>query len=216
MQIFIILLLVLMSTQNAYGFNINHVTYNEGPYRIEYTGILGALIDEYKSQLTRQWRRELNHRYQIGVYSNIELSLKLNESQVIFDICSSGNWWSRNWTESLESAPREKIIISGPKGDIINLGFARITNKWKFKLKEYETDIIGGYTVDKIFTGWKFKFSPTIDVSLRNPYLRLAAFRLRFTWIQSGLQLIKVDINGGYKSRRKECFVEIVVSLVQW
>ncbi len=211
-----LLILLLMLTPATYGLNIDHVTFNEGSYRIEYTGIWGALIDEYESLLTKEWNRELQHRYYHGLYTETELSLKFRESAMVFETARHGDWWHRGWMESLESAPRRKIVIVGPTRDIMDLGFARITNKWAFKLKEYEAEIGKRSGERHVFSGWKFKFSPAADVSLRHPFLRSAEFRFMFTWVQSGLHLIRIDINVGYELRHEEGFVEIIASLVQW
>lgn len=213
----LLILLLLMLTPAAYGFNIDHVTFNKGPYRIEYTGIWGALIDEYESILTKEWNNELHLRYQAGLYDEVELSIRQREAAYVFAAARYGNWWQRSWRESLVSAPRKQVIISGPTRDIMDLGFARITNKWKFKLKEYETEIVGKHTGhSQLFTGWKFKFSPTVDVSIRSPFVRSAALRFRFTWIELDLQLVRIDINAGYSIRHDDGFVEIIASLVQW
>ena len=75
--VLILLLLVFMLTPAAYGLNIDHVTFNDKPYRLKYTGIYGALIDEYESLLTKEWNRELHHRYYHGIYDQTELTLRL-------------------------------------------------------------------------------------------------------------------------------------------
>ena len=118
---------------------------------------------------------------------------------------------------SLESAPRSKLVVSGRKGDILDLGFARITNKWAFKLKEYQASI---GTIDdgtgRLSSGCALKFSPAVRFGVMAPIIQVAAARIRFTWMQMGVKYLEVDILGGINLKRKSIYAEIAISLVQW
>lgn len=217
MRSLLILLFMILMVSSAYGFNIDHVTFNDKPYRIEYTGVLGALIDEYESLLEKEWRNELQARYYAGIYDDAELTHQSKLAVEMFADARYGQWWNRSFEASLDSAPRVQLYISGPSRDILDLGFARITNKFKFKLKEYEVDIAGSYAPGGFLkSGWKFKFSPSVDVSIKHPWLRSVSARFRFTWVQRGRSTIKIDVHVGYKIRGNEMFTQVNAYLVQW
>ena len=217
MRVILILLFFSLLSQTAHGLNIDHVTFNDKPHRVLYTGVIGSLIDEYESMLAHVWSAELEYRYDNGVYDSFEYLNEVRNAELIFSDARDGKWWDRPWHMSLECSPRMLTVISGPSRDIINLGFARITSKWRFKLNEYEADIAPRYgDSGHIVSGWKFKFSPLAEPSIKFPFLVRASVGFKFTWIESGIQLIHVGINVGYKAHKNEMFIEVTASLVQW
>ena len=213
----LIILFILLITPMAWGdLNLHHVTINDEPYSIHYTGIKGVLIDEYIGVITKEWSHEITLRYHTGMANESEINAEAARMyNTLYDV-KVGWWWKRPWWRSLESSPRRALCISGPTGDLINIGPVRVTNKFKFKLKTYEADLSGIYVRGIMHSGWKFKLRPSANIIFRSPIIKRLAVGLSFIYILRRRPVVIFDVNFGYKYKYNEFYGEIICALVQW
>jgi len=191
---------------------------------LTYSGILGALADEYVRFLSKKWEDDVDFYWNYGSisYSSVILSLKnLNECRNVY---SSGSWSDKRkywWHYSSEWAPVPfPTYVSGRQNDVINVGPIRVTSKFKFKLKDIYINLAGN---------WSAKVRPSLHFTSKIPLVRSLATSLILTKSASGMDLVSLTIRAGTKLRtysdvdrvksdeaRCNYFVEVVVELPSW
>jgi len=210
MRLAIIILVILLTTSSCEAFEPEHVTYgyhSPGSLKIKYTGIKRVIIDEVKDLLEDEWRSDAAILFNSG---DISLSqFRFSMLQLIWtrqQYGMNGYWWDRPWYDSRlpdkGGANRPQIYIVGRTGDIIDLGFARVNENFKFKLKEYSKDLT---------RSWKFRFKPRITFNT-NDIVSAATISFSLQYSRLGVRRFRFTIQTGYKKRLNE-FVEFRIEM---
>jgi hypothetical protein len=184
-----------------------------GSYYIEHGGLRGLINDEAKRQLRNIADDYYRMLLEDGNLGQIEYNRRLrNIGGLHSDINRGGRWWERRWGESLPStrngAPRFKKIRLGIQKNFVDLKLFYVSNKFKFKLHEYNVTLSGRRD------GWSFKFSPNIKFSTRDLLSRIEA-RLIFTYRNFRSNIGRVSLGVGWR-RRQKFMVEISIELLTW
>jgi hypothetical protein len=206
----IIVLLILFTAELCQAFDIEPVLYNyyePGSLKIKYTGLRRLIIDESVDFLSNEFIDNYEEQLingKISFYNYKENILRLNSG--IEHNGLNGYWWQRSWYKSRSTkfggAPATINFTQGRTSDIIDLGIAKVNENFKFKLKEYETDI-----TDR----WGFKFIPQITSSTAEIITKASASVL-FEYSLRGIKILTITIEAGYKVKIKE-FIEFRIEI---
>jgi len=187
---------------------LKHVSLtNPAKYKLVYTGIAGLLLDEYVKFVSRKWRRDITF-YQ-GFDSNFDLLDKHREVDTAIEFYKRDHYADLRthwWQYSSDWGPLPRYT-SGPSGDVINIGPFRLNNKFKFKIKHYETNI-----TDK----WHFKFRPSVSFTGDVPFVRALSARFVFTYKDHGKKLITVTLSGGLNTIKGSGELMLFLELPSW
>lgn len=201
---------------------LGQVTFNRTENaRIVYTGVLGVAFDEFGDYSYGAWRDSIQLRYVNGMMTESEhhnaivsMSLRLSEIR-------NGRWWDRSVFDSM---PVEKggakwppdIYYVGPRDDLVNTRLFRITNTFKFKLKDYTTTISGDFdeTARRFAEdGWRFRFSPAISTGTTS--VNSISCAIVFNYFMKDRDLLKLEMSSGY-SKRHRAYLYFEVSIARW
>lgn len=176
-------------------------------YQIVYTGITGLLLDEYVKFTSRKWRDDITLYY--GSSSDFDLLDKYREVDVAVEYYNHSKYSDKRqyfWQYSTDWGHMPRYT-TGPSGDVINIGPFRLNNKFKFKIKHYETNIT---------SNWHFKFRPRVSFTGAAPFLRGVSARFVFTYKERGQKLIRVTLSGGYNISRDSGELMLLLELPAW
>lgn len=216
----LVFLIILIPSQTFADFE-KHITFNHtavpNTYRAKYTGIRGAIHDLAYSTLRREWRESLQDLYTEDIIPYYKYKKYVRQMNAALHNHSVEYWWTRHWTNSIGPSPPYTVRTFGPQGDFLDLGFARITDKFKFKLKEYKVIIYGKESRQgeiKSSSGLEYKFSPTIDFSSKQ-LVRRVIVRNFFTFVNVAKKVLRANIFFGY-DRRHRFLLGIDLDFLNW
>lgn len=201
---------MLLTTASCNAFDIESITfdyYAPGSLRIKYTGIRRAIIDEARDLLEDEWRSDAE-----TLFNGRQISLsQYNSSLRRLNLVRSeyglrGRWWERTWFQSHPynkgGAPPTKQYVVGRTGDILDLGFAKINENFKFRFKEYNANITNE---------WKFKFSPQITGNTNDIISKVTCLFI-FDYYIRNRRFFRFIIEAGYRKRLKK-FIEFRIEI---
>lgn len=193
--------------QNAF---LNSVTFEDpATYRVIYTGIEGLLLDEYVRAVSRKWSDDIELFYNSGAISEFELSnaynVLNNTRSDYFDNTYTDN--RTRWWHYMSDWGPIKTYHTGPSGDLINIGPIRVSNKFRFKLKDYEADLTNN---------WTYRLRPVFRVTSRAPFVRVVGAGQQFTFADHGKKLFRVTLAVGANLAELEGLVELHFELLTW
>jgi len=205
-----IALVILLAASSCEALELKDVTFNyypSGSLKFKYTGIKKVIIDEVRDTLEDEWRSDAETLFNSGQISLSQYRyslLRLSWTRQHYGM--NGYWWERPWYESRPpnkgGAPRPQSFTIGRTGDFIDLGFARVNENFKFKFKEYSTDIT---------RNWKFKFRPHVTGNT-NDIISTATVSFVFIYSSIGRRRFRFTIQTGYRKRLNE-FVEFRIEM---
>lgn len=189
--------------------------------RIAYTGLYGAILEEAGDYALGIWKDTIELMYNHGVITCAEYYRSYVDMSIALSECRNGRWWERSFFDSF---PVEKggapwpgtTYYHGPKNDIVDLGFARITNNFKFKLKEFTLTIVGEFDEEnKRFKedGWRFKCSPSLSTGSTS--INSLMVRTSYTYYIRDRDLVRLELILGY-SRRQRGVLFFQFTLLRW
>lgn len=211
MRLAIIIFVILLTTSNCEGFEPKHVTYNyysPGSLRVRYTGIKRVILDEVRDFLENEWSSNAAILFNSGDISLSQFRLSMLQlSWTHQQYGMNGHWWERPWYESRlpdkNGAPKPQSYTIGRTGDIINIGFIRVNENFRFKLKQYRKNLS---------RRWKFKFKPRITFNT-NDIVSAATASFIFTYYHLMIRRFRFEIQVGYRRGIKE-FVEFRIEML--
>lgn len=191
-----VFILLLLPNQLLADDWLDSVTYNitqpPGSLILRYGGLEGLIREETQSQLFNLWASYNSSLYQQEVIDFNQyrmLTSQLTLSAINCDVV--GLWWERRWYESLGPPTKPSIYYVGNQSDIINVGFARVNSKFKFKLEDFDIDLD-----DR--SPWEFKIRPVISVGSRS-FFQYAEVRFIWNYLIRRVSLIDIQVAAGYK-----------------
>jgi len=207
----LIIFLLLFTALPCRALELESVLFNykaPGSVKIKYTGLKRVIIDEIREVLEDEWKRDANLLFRTGdiSFSQYRASM-LRLSSVKKQYGLNGNWWTRGWYHSLmpknNGAPYTKKYTVGRMGDIIDLGIAKVNENFRFKFKEYSTDISNR---------WHFRFKPQVTGNTKNIISRATvSFIFEYSVRKCKLAILTLEV--GYKRRFRE-FVELRIEML--
>jgi hypothetical protein len=210
MRAAIIILAILLAATNCYAINLDHITYNyhvRGSLKIKYTGLKKIIVDEVRDLFEDEWRSDAETYFNGGQISFSQYRTSLRRLAVVRQHYGlNGGWWERNWFHSLPphkgGAPPPVFFVVGRTGDIIDLGFARVNENFRFKFKEYTADINNE---------WRFKFRPRLTGNTTD-IVSKATVSFFFEYSVKKKKVFKLVIEAGYRKRLRE-FIEFRIEM---
>jgi len=192
--IFVIVLLYPVSAL-ADDSILKHITIeDETKFKVTYSGIIGAIADEYVRFISKKWADDVELRYDYGMLSEWAAADSLNRLYDHVDAYKSGNWSDKRkywWQYSMDWAPIPfPIKVKGPKKDVINVGPFRLTKKFKFKLKGVKV---------RLSSEWSFKFRPKLRFTSKLPFVSRVSASFSFTYRERYKKLFKICFYAGLK-----------------
>jgi len=207
----LIILAIFLITPRCDALDISLVTFNyhePGTMRIKYTGIKKAIMNEARDFLEDEWRNDAQIYLNNGQisFSQYNLSLRhLAHVRTLYGL--RGRWWQRPWFKNLPpnkgGAPPERTYTVGRQGDLIDLGFAKINENFKFRFKEYKKQI----TKD-----WNFKFSPRFTGNTTD-IISKASGLFTLTYYARRRKRFRIIFEIGYKKSLQE-FIEFRIEIL--
>jgi len=186
------------------ALDVDSVTFDyhdPGSLRIRYTGIKKAILDEARDFLEDEWRSDAETYLNSGQisFSQFNSSMRhLNYVRTLYGL--RGRWWQRPWFKNLPpskgGAARLRTYTVGRQGDLIDLGFAKITENFKFRFKEYETQVT---------RHWKFKFSPSVTGNTTD-IISKALARFSLTYYARRARTLRITLEVGYSVKLENYF----------
>jgi hypothetical protein len=195
------------STENSF---LNAVSpADPASYRVVYTGIEGLILDEYVRFVTRKWLEDLDLRYHRGDLGEFALSHSYRRLAYYREDYFSSSFTDKRseWWHYTEDWGPIRLYHTGPISDIINIGPIRVNNRFRFKLKDYETDIS---------SKWSYKFKPIVRVTSKLPLIRVLGIGNTFVYKNRGKKLIRLFAGIGFNFVRMDAVVEIQIELPEW
>lgn len=222
MAVFLALLLfpAIMRADDSF---IKETTWNrmEPGDRIVYTGIPGVAFEEFGDYAYGMWKDNVELRYEHGMMSCAEYYRAYSTMSVLISETRNGKWWERS---CFDSFPVEKggarwpgnTYYCGPRDDILDLGFARVTNTFKFKLKEFTATIAGEFDEEKRRfkeDGWRFKCSPSLSTGTTT--INSIMVRTSYTYFIRERDLVRLEMLVGY-TKRQRGIIFFQFTLLRW
>lgn len=204
-------LMLFTSQANADDW-IDNVTYENsqppGSIILKYGGIEGLIREETQSQLFNVWTSYNSQLYQLEVIDFNQYRM-LSERVVLAAInCDVvGMWWERRWYESMGPPTKPVVYYVGNQADIINVGFARVNSKFKFKLEDFDVDLD-----DR--SPWEFKIRPALSVGSRNLF-QFVEIRFIWNYLVRKQALVDIQVAVGYRYL-DGAYGGIYIVLPQW
>ena len=211
MRTFIILVLILLIASPCEALEPATVIFNynaPGTIKLKYTGIKRVILDEARDLLENEWKRDANLLFKTGSISISQYKLSLQQLRFVKGQYGlNDNWWTRRWYESFTiqngGAPRRQTYIVGRVGDIINLGIAKVDENFRFKFKEYDTDITNE---------WHFKFKPRL-VGDTKYIISRASISFIFEYSKRRRRQLSISLRLGYNRKLRE-FITLEIELL--
>lgn len=195
----------------AYAYDVsNHLMLEDrARYRIKYSGIFGAIFDEYVRFMSNTWEDSIDLYYEHCVYDDGNYTLMMDQIELLEDDYDRGRWSDarRYWWHYLPDWGPIKTYYAGPSNDIINIGPVRVTKNFGFKMKHYKVDIT---------RRWKLKVKPKLKLTGQLPILKKLAVGLELTYRLRGIKLFKATVEVGYNGKYEEGYAEFCVELTNW
>jgi len=208
---YLIAFVLVLIVSSCEAFELKDVTYNyyePGSLRIKYTGIRKVIIDEIRDFFEDEWRSDAEQLFNGGQISLSQYRLSMNQlrwTRQQYGI--NGLWWERPWYLNLPpdkgGAPLTRNYTVGRTGDIIDLGIAKINENFKFKFKEYSTDITNE---------WHFRFKPQVTGNT-NDIISTATASFVFEYSLRRQKIFRLTMLGGYRKKLKE-FIEFRIEML--
>jgi hypothetical protein len=178
-------------------------------YRIVYTGIEGLIFDEYVRFVSRKWVDDLEIRYNSGAINEFDFNSQIRLLDNYRADYANHQYADRRqyWWHYTEGWGDPAVYHTGPSGDLINIGPIRVNNKFRFKLKDYQTELSNE---------WSYKFRPIVRISSRPPFIRIIGMGHQFTYRVRGRKVVRITVGLGADLEDEEGIVEIVVQLLNW
>jgi len=204
MGYFFVLPLLLLIPNVAYADDCfrNAVTLKDpATYRITYTGIYGAVMDEYVSFMSRKWLDDIDDRFDsVDIFTQIKL-LRYYRTYYTSSIWSDNRkyWW--------HYLKPQMVYNKGPTGDLIDIGPIRVTSKFRVKIKEYDVDLT---------KRWSVKVKPRVKFTSSLPVIRSLSMSVWFTYKVRKTELVRFVVATGVNVRHRAGFIEVLVVLPSW
>jgi hypothetical protein len=202
------LMLLVCQTVHASENFLEHTTLtHRAHYRVEYTGFLGALFDEYVRFISGVWEDSIWEYSGDGFNERIDLRLeRINRFKAAYEDASWSDCRTR-WWHFTEEWGEVKTYQLGPKNDIINLGPIKITNKFKLKVKHYELTIAPMLSI---------KVRPRFRFHSKVPFLKRVSVGLEFVHHNNSYNLLVVSLRAGVEISSGDGVFELLVELPGW
>jgi hypothetical protein len=201
---------------------LKEVTFNRTENaRIVYTGLVGVAYDEIADYSYGAWKDYIQLRLNTGMMTDAEYNNALLWMSSSLVEVRHGRWWERT---VFDSFPVEKgglrwppeVYYCGPRSDIIDTKLFRVTNTFRFKLKDYTATIAGEFDEKaKRFDsdGWRFRFSPSVSTGMNR--INSVSASAIFNYFIKDRDLLRIECTVGY-SRRQRFYGFFGLSIARW
>lgn len=221
---FVLFIIALFTTPCFAEDNfLQHLVFNQpyppGSIVIEYGGVESLIRKELTSRF-----HNLHREYLLTYFGNKPLVIRermISMQWLQRDLNSGGAWFTRKWWHSFPETKGGAFntpirLFCGRQTDIFNLGFARITNNFKFKLKEIDvsiSELVSDGTPSP--HDWRLKVKPALRFSLKEIISRIS-LSVSFDYIYRFNRLLSFQVYASYHRKKNEGRAGINIFFLHW